>query len=142
LGIDLPISRSLIEAHGGRLWVERNFFLCRYILLLRAGSGREFLMTGNPVVFVLDDDASVRYSLKFLLDTVGLQVETFDSAETFLRKRPPDKPSCLVLDVRLRGLSGLDFQRELAARNIQIPRFLSQVTATFHECSRHEGRSS
>lgn len=78
-------------------------------------------MTGNPVVFVVDDDASVRSSLKFLLDTVGLQVETFDSAETFLRKRPPDRPSCLVLDVRLRGLSGLDFQRELAARNIQIP---------------------
>ena len=78
-------------------------------------------MTGNPVVFVVDDDASVRSSLKFLLNTVGLQVETFDSAETFLRKRPPDRPSCLVLDVRLRGLSGLDFQRELATRNIQIP---------------------
>ncbi len=78
-------------------------------------------MTGNPVVFVVDDDASVRSSLKFLLNTVGLQVETFDSAETFLLKKPPDKPSCLVLDIRLRGLSGLDFQRELAARNIQIP---------------------
>ena len=78
-------------------------------------------MTVNSVVFVVDDDASVRSSLKFLLDTVGLQVETFDSAETFLRKRPPDRPSCLVLDVRLRGLSGLDFQRELAVRNIQIP---------------------
>jgi RNA polymerase sigma factor (sigma-70 family) len=78
-------------------------------------------MTGNSVVFVVDDDPSVRSSLKFLLNTVGLQVESFDSAETFLRKRPPDRPSCLVLDVRLRGLSGLDCQRELAARNIQIP---------------------
>jgi RNA polymerase sigma factor (sigma-70 family) len=52
---------------------------------------------------------------------VGLQVESFDSAEAFLQMKPPDAPSCLVLDVRLHGLSGLDFQRELAARNIRIP---------------------
>jgi len=78
-------------------------------------------MTGAPVVFVVDDDPSVRSSLRFLLSSVGLQVESFDSAETFLQRTPPDAPSCLVLDVRLRGLSGLDFQRELAARNIRIP---------------------
>ncbi len=78
-------------------------------------------MTCAPVVFVVDDDPSVRSSLKFLLSSVGLQVESFDSAETFLQRTPPDAPSCLVLDVRLRGLSGLDFQRELAARNIRIP---------------------
>ena len=78
-------------------------------------------MTRAPVVFVVDDDPSVRSSLKFLLSSVGLQVESFDSAETFLQRKPPDAPSCLVLDVRLRGLSGLDFQRELAARNIRIP---------------------
>ena len=78
-------------------------------------------MTGPPVVFVVDDDSSVRSSLKFLLSTVGLQVESFDSADNFLHKKPPDAPSCLVLDVRLPGLSGLDFQRELAARNIRIP---------------------
>jgi len=78
-------------------------------------------MTGAPVVFVVDDDPSVRSSLKFLLSTVGLQVESFDSADTFLHKKRPDVPSCLVLDVRLPGLSGLDFQRELAARNIRIP---------------------
>jgi len=78
-------------------------------------------MTRAPVVLVVDDDPSVRSSLKFLLSSVGLQVESFDSAETFLQRTPPDAPSCLVLDVRLRGLSGLDFQRELAARNIRIP---------------------
>jgi RNA polymerase sigma factor (sigma-70 family) len=78
-------------------------------------------MTPAPVVFVVDDDPSVRSSLKFLLSSMGLQVESFDSAETFLQRKPPDAPSCLVLDVRLRGLSGLDFQRELAARNIRIP---------------------
>ena len=74
-----------------------------------------------PVVLVVDDDPSVRSTLKFLISTVGLHVETFESAEAALQKLPPDAPSCLVLDVRLRGLSGLDFQRELAARNCQIP---------------------
>ena len=79
-------------------------------------------MTGAPVVFVVDDDASVRSSLKFLLGTVGLQAETFDSADGFLHKKRADLVrSCLVLDVRLPGLSGLDFQRELATRNICIP---------------------
>jgi RNA polymerase sigma factor (sigma-70 family) len=74
-----------------------------------------------PIVFVVDDDPSVRSSLKFLLSTVGLQVESFDSADAFLHKKPTDAPSCLVLDVRLPGLSGLDFQRELAVRNTRIP---------------------
>ncbi len=78
-------------------------------------------MTGSQVVFVVDDDPSVRSSLKFLLSTVGLHVESFDSADAFLRKNLPDAPSCLVLDVRLPGLSGLDFQRELAARKIYLP---------------------
>jgi RNA polymerase sigma factor (sigma-70 family) len=79
-------------------------------------------MTGAAqVVFVVDDDPSVRSSLKFLLSTVGLQAESFDSADSFLHKKLPDLPSCLVLDVRLPGLSGLDFQRELAAKNIRIP---------------------
>jgi len=78
-------------------------------------------VTTTSIVFVVDDDASVRSSLKFLLSTVGLQVESFGSADTFLHRKPPDAPSCLVLDVRLPGLSGLDFQRELAAKNIRIP---------------------
>lgn len=78
-------------------------------------------MTGAPVVFVIDDDLSVRASLKFLIGTIGLQVESFESAESFLQRKPHDAPSCIVLDVRLRGLSGLDFQRELAERNIHIP---------------------
>jgi FixJ family two-component response regulator len=78
-------------------------------------------MSAAALVFVIDDDPSVRSSLKFLLSTVGLQAETFESADSFLRRKPTDIPSCLVLDVRLPGLSGLDFQRELAGRNICIP---------------------
>src|SRR5713101_4680278 len=78
-------------------------------------------MTAAPIVFVVDDDPSVRSSLKFLISTVGLHVETFDSAEAALQRLAPDAPGCLVLDVRLRGLSGLDLQYELAARNCQVP---------------------
>jgi len=78
-------------------------------------------MTQAPVVFVVDDDPSVRSSLKFLMTSVGLQVESFDSADALLKRKLPDAPSCLVLDVRLRGLSGLDFQRELAARHCHMP---------------------
>jgi len=78
-------------------------------------------VTIASIVFVVDDDASVRSSLKFLLSTVGLQVESFDSADAFLHKKMPEAPSCLVLDVRLPGLSGIDIQRELTARNIRIP---------------------
>ena len=78
-------------------------------------------MSSAPVVFIVDDDRSVRSSLKFLISSVGLEVESFDSADSFLKRKLPDVPSCLVLDVRLPGLSGLDFQRELAARNIRTP---------------------
>jgi RNA polymerase sigma factor (sigma-70 family) len=78
-------------------------------------------MTNTPVVFVVDDDPSVRSSLKLLISSIGLQVENFDSADALLRRKLPDAPCCLVLDVRLRGLSGLDFQRELAARNCRMP---------------------
>ena len=78
-------------------------------------------MSQGPVVFVVDDDPSIRSSLKFLMSSVGLEVEGFDSADALLKRKLPDAPSCLVLDVRLRGLSGLDFQRELAARNCHMP---------------------
>ncbi len=78
-------------------------------------------VTGASTVFVVDDDSSVRSSLKFLIGTVGLQVECFESTDDFLQKGLPDTTSCLVLDVRLHGSSGLDFQRELAVRNIRIP---------------------
>ena len=75
----------------------------------------------ETIVFVVDDDASLRESLKSLLGSVGLRVELFDSAAQFLKSKLPDVPSCLVLDVRLPGLSGLDFQAELAKNNIHVP---------------------
>jgi FixJ family two-component response regulator len=75
----------------------------------------------QSVVFVVDDDPSVCAALKSLLGSVGLRTETFGSAPDFLSRRPPDAPSCLVLDVRLPGLSGLDFQAELTKADIRIP---------------------
>ena len=75
----------------------------------------------EPIVFVIDDDPSVRRAIRRLIGSVGLQVELFGSAKEFLHSRRPDAPSCLVLDIRLPGISGLDFQRELAAANIHIP---------------------
>jgi len=74
-----------------------------------------------PIVFVVDDDPSVRRAIKRLIESVGLQVEVFGSAPEFLQGRRPDAPSCLVLDIRLPGISGLDFQRQLAECDIRIP---------------------
>jgi len=79
------------------------------------------MIDGNPTVFIVDDDASVRDALKRLLRSVGLRCELFGLAQEFLRYRRPDLPSCLVLDVRLPGTSGLDLQRQLADAEIQIP---------------------
>jgi FixJ family two-component response regulator len=75
----------------------------------------------QPIVFVIDDDESIREALKSLLRSVGLRVELFGAASEFLKSKLPDAPSCLVLDVRLPGLSGLDFQTELAKANVHIP---------------------
>jgi FixJ family two-component response regulator len=75
----------------------------------------------DPIVFVVDDDASVRDAVKKLLASVGLRVETFGSAHAFLNHKRPDGPGCLVLDVRLPDLGGLEFQRALAEANVHIP---------------------
>src|ERR1700752_529996 len=73
------------------------------------------------VVFVVDDDASFREGLRDLIPSVGLRVETFASAQEFLRAKRSDVPGCLVLDVRLKGLSGLDLQKRLLDNDIGIP---------------------
>jgi FixJ family two-component response regulator len=75
----------------------------------------------DSTVFVIDDDAAVRASIQGLLKSVGLQSESFGTAHDYLLRKRPDGPSCLVLDVRLPGVSGLDFQHELAEAGFQIP---------------------
>ena len=74
-----------------------------------------------PTVFIVDDDDLVRASIQGMLKSVGLHSETFGTAQSFLQSKRTDVPSCLVLDVRLPGVDGLDFQRELASAGIRIP---------------------
>jgi len=75
----------------------------------------------DPIVFVIDDDAMIRDGFKSLIKSVGLQVETFASAHEFMVAKRPDAPACLVLDVRMPGVSGLDLQRKLSDAHIYIP---------------------
>ena len=87
----------------------------------RAKPPREPASPGEPLVFIVEDDESMRRALSNLFQSVGLGVEMFGSASEMLQAKLPDVASCLVLDVRLPGLSGLDFQAELAKANIHIP---------------------
>ena len=75
----------------------------------------------GPRVFVIDDDPRVRESMQRLLKSVGLRAESFATPQDFLRRKPPNDPSCLVLDVRLPGMSGLDVQRRLTETGVHIP---------------------
>jgi len=75
----------------------------------------------QSMVFVVDDNAAIRSALASLIRSVGLQVESFASAQEFLQAKRPKAPSCLILDIRLKGISGLDFQRKLAEANDPIP---------------------
>jgi len=100
------VVRDAERKSGGTLW--------------RPSDGDDMSATA-PVVFVVDDDASLRSSLRRLITSVGFAVEVFPSARAFLDARRPDVPGCLVLDVRLPGLSGLDLQRELAESDAELP---------------------
>ncbi|MHC8381361.1 response regulator transcription factor [Pseudomonas sp. LB3P14] len=75
----------------------------------------------TPMVFVVDDEASIRDALSNLFRSVGIQVNTFESTSDFLKHPKPDSPSCLILDVRLQGFSGLDFQNQLAESKVKMP---------------------
>jgi FixJ family two-component response regulator len=87
----------------------------------RSSSAKSVPKTDQPIVFVVDDDASMRQALARLFQSVQLRAEVFASAQEFFRSERPDVPSCLVLDVRLPGLSGLDFQAELLNADVRIP---------------------
>ena len=78
-------------------------------------------MQSNPTVFVVDDDPAIRESLRWLIESVGLNVKVFSTAREFLEGYDPSSAGCLVLDVRMPGMSGLDLQNELAARAIHVP---------------------
>src|ERR1700722_2159941 len=110
--------RLTVAAFGpalvARLKGRPSTFLC---LLLR----RHTMNESPPIVYVVDDEPAVSISLKRLLRSVGLEARTYASAQEFLRSERPDAPGCLVLDVRLPGLSGLELQQELTAAKIDLP---------------------
>ena len=91
-------------------------------------------MSEPAVVFVVDDDPSMRRSLETLLRSVGLDVHLFSSAQEFMQAKRPDAPGCLVLDVRMPGMSGLDLLRYLADTRARIP--VIMLTAHAHEDTR------
>jgi FixJ family two-component response regulator len=96
----------------------------RLDLSVHAAGRRRRVMTAaaeKPVIFLIDDDASVREGVGYLLRSVGMDVLSFGSTQEFLESQRPDAPGCIVLDVRLPGVGGLEFQRTLTESNIELP---------------------
>src|SRR5271169_932152 len=91
-----------------------------------------------PTVFIIDDDAGVRESIKDLVESVGLHAESFATAQEFLSSERRGAPSCLVLDVRLPGISGLDLQRELKGAGVKIHYFHQRARRHSDERKSHE----
>lgn len=97
----------------------------------------EFAMTGSsPLVFVVDDDDSVRQAMRRLMKSVGFRVRTFASAEEYLESGPQEDPTCLVLDVRMPGKSGLELQEELNASGSRVPIIFVTAYDNGDACSR------
>jgi FixJ family two-component response regulator len=99
----------------------RHYRRCNLDRFNAASLWLTFMTDAQPIVFVIDDDQMVRDTVDDLLRSVGLRVESFGSAQEFLQSQRPDAPGCIVLDVRLPGASGLEFQRTLAESRIQLP---------------------
>ena len=142
MGMGLTICQSIIEAHGRPSLGQRESRLRHYVSIHFAGRDQDpLMMDSEPIVFVVDDDASVREAVKKLISSVGLRVETFGSTREFLDGKRPDSPACLVLDVRLPDVSGLELQHDLAEAERPDPDHLYyRPRRCSHDRARHEGR--
>ena len=120
-GLGLAISRTVVQAHRGRIGTRKA--QPRGAVFLRATAGRGGIsgMKKNPIVMVVDDDSGVRNAMRFLLKSVGLESALYASAQEFLAAYQPAQPGCLVLDIRMPGMSGLELQQQLNLRGAVIP---------------------
>jgi RNA polymerase sigma factor (sigma-70 family) len=112
---------SALQARGRRRWTTRSSPQGAIVSWTLLAEDERVMTEGDAIVYVVDEDASLRVSLQDLLESVGLRVAACASAQEFLRRPRPEVPSCLVLDVRLPGLSGLELQRWLATGNLALP---------------------
>jgi ActR/RegA family two-component response regulator len=112
---------SARQARGRRRWTTRTSPSGASVSWTRLAEGESVMIAGDALVCVVEDDAPLRASLTHLLRSVGLRVAAFAAAQEFLRSPRPEGPSCLVLDVRLPGLSGLELQQRLAEADLAMP---------------------
>ena len=120
-GLGLAISRTVVQAHRGRIGTRKAAAARRGLLCATTGGGGIPGMKKNPVIMVVDDDSGVRNAMRSLLKSVGLESALYASAQEFLAAYQPAQPGCLVLDIRMPGMSGLELQQQLNLRGAVIP---------------------
>ena len=120
-GLGLAISRTVVQAHRGRIGARKaQPHGAVFYVQLPVGGGISG-MKKNPIIMVVDDDSGVRNAMRSLLKSVGLESALYASAQEFLAAYQPAQPGCLVLDIRMPGMSGLELQQQLNMRGAVIP---------------------
>ncbi len=122
MGVGLSICRTIVESHSGQIWAEPNpGGGTVFHFTLRASAGRRSAMPSNPVVHVIDDDDAARDSLAFLLRAAQMDVRTYETAPAFLANSKPLLPGCVITDVRMPEMTGIELLRRLRESGNDIP---------------------